>query len=345
MDFEATKRRSLAVLKAIGLAIVGAIAKELWEGQPFKGFAKLQTYEGLLTSHTPFWALLISLFIIGLLVPYWWRAIRSKNPALHLVWSGAAGWGTGGIMQQNSKMEPVFCIQGPAIITSSHLKESVTITGVQLKGAEYAGPNFQTLTIKPRRTLRRNLVLMFRGVTPAAGKAFKAELTLIDIKGTQYKLQPATLRAFPGQMLPSVQPSEPGPLLHASWRADSDWGWATPHPKEDPIYMIRGEVTLQMDNITDTVTITGVEIEGADFKGQFDNFDLIPGRVETKRMKIHFRGQAPKSIDDYIVGLVFRDLRGNRYPAAEHRFKPLPIEDRVEVERGVSLIPPSDASQ
>jgi hypothetical protein len=50
--------------------------------------------------------------------------------------------------------------------------------------------------------------------------------------------------------------------------------------------MIRGEVTLQMDNITETVTITGLEIEGAEPIGTFDNFHVIPGRVQTRMMEV-----------------------------------------------------------
>ena len=105
-----------------------------------------------------------------------------------------------------------------------------------------------------------------------------------------------------------------------------------------------GSTTLQMDNITETVTITGLEIDGAKPVGAFDNFHVIPGRVQTRVMKIYFRGEAPKSIDHYTIQLAFRDLRGNRYPTAAHRFNPLPIQDRVEVERGRSLIPPPDVS-
>lgn len=127
---------------------------------------------------------------------------------------------------------------------------------------------------------------------------------------------------------------KPSPVLHTSWRGDSVWGWATPHPEEDPIYMVRGDVTLVMDNIAEAIIITGAEIEGAESVGNFDNFQLNPDQPETRGMRIYFRGKAPKGIDDYTVQLVFKDLRGNRYPTAEHRFKPLSISERVSIERG-----------
>ena len=93
--------------------------------------------------------------------------------------------------------------------------------------------------------------------------------------------------------------------------------------------MIRGDVTLLMDNIAEPVVITGVEIEGAESMGSFDNFQLTPNRPETRGMRIYFRGKAPDGTDDYAVQLVFKDLRGNRYTTAEHKFKPLPIPERA----------------
>lgn len=344
MDLERAKKGARALSKAVLLAVVAAITKELWEGQPLKGVAKLQTYQHLLTSPAPFWIFLIALLIIGLLLPYWWRTVRNKKPELHMAWHGSAGWGIGGILQKDGSMESVLRIQGPTVISSSHLEEPVIVTGIELHHAEYAGPNSQMFEVKPSETLPQHLLLNFRGVTPEQGKAFKAALTLVDIRGKRYPLLPVILRAFPDQNPPSAQPPNPTAVLHASWRADSDWGWATPHPERDPIYMIRGEVTLQMDNIAETVTITGLEIDGAEPVGAFDNFHVIPGRVQTRVMKIYFRGDAPESIDHYTIQLVFRDLRGDRYPTAAHRFKPLPIQDRVEVERGRSLIPPPDVS-
>ena len=109
---------------------------------------------------------------------------------------------------------------------------------------------------------------------------------------------------------------------------------ASAHPEGDPIYMVCGEVTVLMGRIKQPVTITGIEIEGAESLEKFDNFRLDPSQPETRGMKLYFRGKAPEGIDDYTVQLVFKDLRGNRYPTVQHRFKPLPIPERVGIQRG-----------
>jgi hypothetical protein len=98
--------------------------------------------------------------------------------------------------------------------------------------------------------------------------------------------------------------------------------------------MIRGDVTLLMDNIKESVIITGVEIARAESKGTFNNFKLEPGQSVTRVMRLYFRGEAPQGNDYYTVQLVFKDLRGNRYPTEPHRFHPLPIPEWVAIERG-----------
>jgi len=107
------------------------------------------SFTHILTSCVPFWALLVTLVIIVLLVPYWWRAIRKKKPELYVAWHGSAGWGIGGLLQKDG-MEHVLRIQGPVVISSSHLEEPVIVTGIELKDAEYAGPYFHMFKVKPR---------------------------------------------------------------------------------------------------------------------------------------------------------------------------------------------------
>jgi hypothetical protein len=182
-------------------------------------------FRHILTSCIPFWALLVALVVIVLLVPYWWLAIRKKKPELHLAWHGSAGWGTGGLLQKDGGMERVLRIQGPALISSSHLEEPTVVTGIELKDAEYAGPYFQMLEVKPGETIGRTLLLNFRGVKPAKGEAFKASLTLVDIKGRRYPLSPMMLRAFPGEDVPPTEPPKPRPVIHTAWRLNS-WCWA-----------------------------------------------------------------------------------------------------------------------
>lgn len=154
----------------------------------------------------PLWALLAIFVVIVLLLPYWWRAIRKKKPELYVAWHGSAGWGIGGLLQRNGAKEQVLRLQGSALISSSHLTESIVICRIELEGAEYAGPNFQMFEVKPGETTHHTLMFNFRGVKPEKGKGFRANLTLVDIKGNRYPLKPALLRAFPSPEIPSKEP-------------------------------------------------------------------------------------------------------------------------------------------
>lgn len=163
------------------------------------------------------WALLVIFVVILFLFPYWWRSIRKKKPELYVAWHGSAGWGIGGLLQNDGTIEQVLRLQGPALISSSHLTDSIVISGIELEDAEYAGPSFQIFEVKPGETTHHTLMLNFRGIKPEKGKEFRANLTLIDIKGNRYSLKPALLRAFPD---PGVPPKEPlvsplndGPLV------------------------------------------------------------------------------------------------------------------------------------
>jgi hypothetical protein len=96
------------------------------------------------------------------------------------------------------------------------------------------------------------------------------------------------------------------PVLHASWRADSAWGWASSHPEQVPIYMVRGDVTVLMESIVEPVIITGVEIEGAASVGNFHNFQLTPNQPERRRIWVDFPDKAPEGIESgngYCGGL------------------------------------------
>jgi hypothetical protein len=181
-----------AAIIAISAAIVAALIK-------FKSLLAFAIWAvRLLTSCVPCWAILITLIVIALLLPYWWRAFRKKKSQIYIAWHDSAGWGIGGLLQKDG-IEQVLRLQGPVFISSSQIEEPVIVTRIELKEAEYAGPNFQVFEVKPGETARHTLLLNFRGVTPAKHLPFKAHLTLVDIKGHRYPLKPAILRAFPGE--------------------------------------------------------------------------------------------------------------------------------------------------
>ena len=318
MDTSKLKSVALAVLKAIGLAVIAAITKELWEGQPLTGLAKLKSYQHLLTSNTPTWQLLVTLFVIGLLLPYWWRAIRRKNSELHLAWHGSAGWGIGGLLKKEG-MEQVLRIQGPVLISSSNLDEPATVTGIELRGADFAGPNFQMLELKPGETVHRTFLLNFRREKPAPGIAFKAEFTLIDIKGKRYPLKPAMLRAFPGLDIPPVEPPSPKPVINTSWRISS-WCWAQIGSERVVRLVLEG--LTQFTGIPGRIIVTGARINGLDVVGAFDTFPAEPDKEFYRSISLNVRGLGSAGKVPIKAAITLTDLQGNEYPLGEETFTP-----------------------
>lgn len=256
--------------------------------------------------------------------------LNAKKPRLHSVWNNSQTfWHLG-----RKGQEPMMQIGGWIDLTSSNTEEVIYLLAAYIDGQR--SDIFMDVAVKPNMVNRDQvMVYMVPPLETDATKPFAAKVVVEDQYNREYELPVHTFRATPGQPPPPPPNVEkPSPVLHASWRADSAWGWASAHPEEDPIYMVRGDVTLLMDSIVEPVIITGVEIEGAEPVGNFVNFQLTPNQPETRGMRLYFRGKAPKGIDDHTVQLVFKDLKGNRYPTVEHRFKPLPIPERVGIERG-----------
>lgn len=309
----------LSVLKAIGLAIVAVVTKELWEGQPLSGLAKLNSYKYILTSYTPFWVLLGTLIIVFLLVPYWWRAMRKKEPQLYVAWHGSAGWGTGGILQKDGEMERVLRIQGPAVISSAFLDEPILVTGIDLKSAEYAGPYFQMFEVKPGERIATTLMLNYRGVKPAKGKAFEVNLTLVDIKGKHYRLKPAMLRAFPGEGLPPTEPPKPKPVINTAWRINS-WCWA--QVGSEKVVRVVLEGMMQFTNIPGRIIITGARAKGLETVGVFDTFPVEPDEELYRSISLNVKGMSPEGKVPIKAAITLTDLQGNEYPLKEETFTP-----------------------
>jgi hypothetical protein len=319
MNVEKMKRGVFSLLKAVGLAIVAVVTKELWEGQPLSGLAKLKGYEYILTSYTPFWLLLVTLIVNFLLAPYWWREIRKKKPALYMAWHGSAGWGTGGILQKDGGMERVVRIQGPAVITSSSLEEPIVVTGIDLKNSEYAGPNFQMFEVKPGDRLATTLSLNFRGVKPTKGKPFEVNLTLVDIKGNRYRLKPAVLRAFPGEGLPPIEPPKPKPVINAAWRFN-EWCWA--QVGSEKVVRIVSEGLMRFSGIPGQITITGARVKGLETVGAFDTFPVVQDKEFYRGISLNVKGIRPEGKVLIKAAITLTDLQGNEYPLKEETFTP-----------------------
>jgi hypothetical protein len=257
--------------------------------------------------------------------------LKSKKPKLHGVWNTTQTfWHMG-----RQGEEPMMQIGGWIDLTSSNTEDILYLLAAFI--GDSRANIFMDVEVKPN-VVNREMVMLFI-VPPLATDAtrpFTATIVVEDQFNRRYQLPTQEFRATPGQTPPPPpNPEKPEPVLHASWFGDSAWGWASSHPEEDPIYMIRGDVTLLMDNIKEPVIITGVEIEGAESLGKFDNFKLDPSQPQTRGMRLHFRGKPSAGNDYYTVQFVFRDLRGNRYPTVRHRFHPLPIPERVGIQRGI----------
>jgi hypothetical protein len=255
---------------------------------------------------------------------------KAKEPRLHSVWNNSQTfWHLG-----RRGQEPMMQIGGWIDLTSSNTEEVIYLLAAYIDGQR--SDIFMDVAVKPNMVNREQVMLyMVPPLETDPTNPFTTTVVVEDQYNREYELPVHTFRATPGQFSPPPpNVDKPSPVLHASWRADSAWGWASSHPEQDPIYMVRGDVTLLMDSVVEPVIITGVEIEGAESIGNFDNFQLTPNQPETRGMRVYFRGKAPKGIDAYTVQLIFKDLRGNRYPTVEHLFKPLPIPKRVGIERG-----------
>lgn len=256
--------------------------------------------------------------------------LKAREPKLHGVWNQSqATWHMGRWGEA-----PAMQVAGWIDLTSSDTKETIHLLAAYIDDTR--AQTFTGARVNPNAVNRVMLLChMVPPLTTDITRPFTATIVVEDQFNRKYQLPTQEFRATPG--LAPVSPSsleDPAPVLHASWRGDSAWGWGSSHPEEDPIYLVRGDVTLLMDNIKEPAIITGVEIEGAESLGNFENFKLEPNQPETRGMRLYFRGKAPEGNDYYTVQLIFKDLRANRYPTALHRFNPLPIPERVGIQRG-----------
>jgi hypothetical protein len=100
------------------------------------------------------------------------------------------------------------------------------------------------------------------------------------------------------------------PQLHLSWHF-SGWCWVIHN--EEMVLRISGDGTFVLDNVREPVIFTGVRVEGGEYLGTFDNFELKPKEPQFRGSNVDFKGQSPKSKENITVKLVFLDLRGIEY--------------------------------
>lgn len=261
--------------------------------------------------------------------------IQSKEPRLHGVWNQAQTfWHMG-----RHGEEPSMQIGGWIDLTSSNTEDNLFLLAAYIHGRR--ANIFMDVTVKPN-VVNHQMVMLFLHppLTTETDRAFEATIVVEDQFNRKYELPKQSFRATPNP-LPNPKP---GTVLHASWLTTSDWGWVGSNFVDEGFgtYIIRGEVTFLLEQAPGPVHIVGVDIEGAKSLGDFENFDLTPGHTVKRTMKMYFQGKAPESNDYYEPLLVFRDIKGNKYPTKAHKFIPLPIPERVANERrgpGKMIVP------
>jgi hypothetical protein len=194
MNKENLKKGALGALKYMGTTVAGVVIVAWLKGESLPGLLKLDGLKATLTTGIPLWLPLLLLLAIVALVPSWLRMLRNR-PVLHISWHGSAGWGRGGLLGPGG-METVLRIQGEALIALDNLNETVILTAVHLRGAEFVG-NFHTFQIEPGVTFNHTMFMNFRGLKPKSDTPLTVRLTFEDNKGRRYPTKKATLRAFP----------------------------------------------------------------------------------------------------------------------------------------------------
>jgi hypothetical protein len=160
-----------------------------------------------------------------------------------------------------------------------------------------------------------------------ATKPYDATIVVEDQYNRKFSLPLQRFRATPGQTpFPISVSGKPAPKLHVSWRGVSGWCWA--QHEGERVLRISGDGPILLEDVQEKVIIVGVLIEGAEFVGVFDNFELSPGEPTFRGMNLNFKGINPVDKEPVTVKLTFVDLRGNKYPTNETTFKPLPLPNQ-----------------
>jgi hypothetical protein len=243
--------------------------------------------------------------------------LKAKEPRLHGVWNQAqVFWHMG-----RQGEAPVMQIGGWIDLTSSNTKEVMFLLAAYI--GEHRSQIFMDVEVKPNLVNRCMVMLyMVPSLETDATKPYDATIVVEDQYNRKFSLPPQRFRATPEHTpFPVSDLGKPTPKLHISWRGTSGWCW-TQHEGER-VLRISGDGPILLENVQEKVVITGALIEGAEFVGVFDNFELSPGQATFRGMNLDFKGLNPAGKEPVTVKLTFVDLRGNKYPTNETTFKPL----------------------
>jgi hypothetical protein len=80
------------------------------------------------------------------------------------------------------------------------------------------------------------------------------------------------------------------------------------------VVRISGDAPIQLDNASEKVLLTGVRVEGAEFVGVFDQFELEPDVRTYRGMNLDFKGISLEVNSPLATNLIFLDIGGNEIP-------------------------------
>jgi hypothetical protein len=223
--------------------------------------------------------------------------LKAKEPKLHGVWNQSqAFWHMG-----RQGETPAMQIGGWIDLTSSNTNEVIVLLAAYIGG--HRSQIFFGVEVKPNVVNRCQVMLfMVPPLETDETKPYDATIVVEDQYNRKFSLPLQQFRATPGQTpVPTSAPGKPAPKLHVSWRGGSGWCWA--QHEGERVLRISGDAPILLEDTQEKVIITGVLIEGAEFVGVFDNFELIPGEATFRGMNRH----RDDTCEERIKGAV-RDL-------------------------------------
>lgn len=250
------------------------------------------------------------------------EALKKPVPKLHAVWNQVQTfWHMG-----SSAGKPAMQIVGWIKLNSSDTDEILYLLTAYIN--DRRAYIFMDVKVEPEVLQDCQVVCFFEPpLETDPNVPFTATIVVEDHKNRRYELPRQTFRPTPPRTPFPIQTStKAAPELHIAWRGISGWCWT--QYQDERVVRLSGDGPIQLDNISERVMMIGVRIEGAEFVGAFDNFNLEPGQPVFRGMNLDFRGIHPKGKEPLTVKLVFIDLRGNEYPTKEATFQPVDVPER-----------------
>jgi hypothetical protein len=327
----------IALATGIPLGVLFTLLGLWLAGTPIHASFSINWLEAVLSTTLPVWVTLVVVAVATLLMGLYSRQRaktaeqkalkgeykteiekrKTKEPRLHAIWNQQQVYWT--LAKQGET--PLMQIGGWIDLTSSNTHEVLFLLAAYI--GEHRSQIFTEIEVKPNEVNRRMVMLFIAPLRELDDtKPYNATIVVEDQYNRRFSLPPHRFPAVAGPIsFPTSGPEKSAPKLHISWRGNSGWCWRQ-HQREQ-VVRISGDAPILLENAEGKVLITGVQIEGAEFVGVFDNFELTPGQGTMRGMNLDFKGIKPAGEEPVTVKMTFVDLRGNKYPTNETTFRPL----------------------